>query len=425
MPSLGAEMDEGTILEWRVAVGDTMRKGDVLALVDTDKAEIDVEVWHDAVVDELLVDVGTTVPVGTPIARLRETDAAVESAEPPPPSTPQEQPTAAPPVAPVGARTRPADDEPAPVTASGPAAPAATAERPDPRLVYWPGPDCSDESPTLKQAPGEETGSLPLAPSPAPPEEPRSRAERRQSAVAALMERSNREIPHFHLVREIDFTAALSRLRTHNEQVPPADRILPAALLLHAVAQAAQGSAINGIVTDEPDATEAEHVDLGVAVHLRGAGLITPVLSAAEEMSLDTLMAELKGLVARARAGALGSRDLTPATLTVTNIGEAGADQVLGVIKPPERALVGIGRIAERPVVVDGELNVRTTVAVTLTADHRVVNGHSGARFLDAMARTLNRVDDLPVSSRLRADPTEVAEPEDRMEPNETKEPIT
>ncbi len=237
-----------------------------------------------------------------------------------------------------------------------------------PRLVYWPGQAQNNSSVRSSEA----------ASDPQP-----SRADRRQAAVASLMERSNSEIPHFHLVRQLDLTAALDRLDGHNDKVPPTERILPAAVLLYAVAQAASGSTINGTFNNGP--IDADHVDLGVAVHVRGGGLITPVLPAAEDLTLDTLMSELQALVGRARSNRLGTRDMTPATLTVTNLGDSGADRVLGVIRPPERALVGFGQIAERPVVIDGVIEIRRTVDVSLSADHRVVNGQAGARFLEAI----------------------------------------
>ena len=397
LPSLGSDMDEGTVLTWLVDVGDRVVKGDVLLRVDTEKAEIDVEVWHEAVVLELLVGPGDTVPVGTTIARLGA--APVSGATTPPTDREPTQTPSQPALAEV---TTPAEPAPAPTSAASGAAASppslpgrvASSDRTHgdevqatPRLVYWPNETGETPAP---ETPGPET-SAPDIPAPDTPKPAQSRAERRQGAVAALMERSNREIPHFHLVRQIDLTATMAWLDEHNNNVPPTERILPAAVLLYAVAKAAQGSTVNGTFQDKP--FEADRVDLGVAVHVRGGGLMTPVLPAAEDLSLDTLMQELQGMVGRARSNRLSTRDMSPATLTVTNLGDSGVDRVLGVIRPPERALVGFGRIAERPIVIDGVIEVARTVDVSLSADHRVVNGQAGARFLDALNKTLSQPD--------------------------------
>ena len=386
LPSLGSDMEEGTVIEWLVAVGDEVTKGQVLLRVDTEKADIDVEVWHEAVVLELLVGAGDTVPVGTPLARLGSDRAAGADDLPAPvpsverdvvPNTEDEKS--------VGEETVPVPQE-AVVSEPQSAAsqPVAVDRGPDPdvspRLVYWPSPAVEPAMvrPTEKSVPPSK---------PAVDDTPRSRADRRQAAVAALMERSNRDIPHFHLTRSIDLTEMLCWLDARNELLPPTERILPSAVLMYGVAQAASGSVVNGTFDEGP--VDAAQVDLRIAVHVRGGGLITPVLPAADQMPLDTFMQELQAVVGRARSNRMSAKDMTPGTLTVTNLGDSGTDAVMGVIRPPERALVGFGRVAERAVVVDGELAVRSTVQVTLSADHRVVNGRAGARFLDALNSVL------------------------------------
>jgi pyruvate dehydrogenase E2 component (dihydrolipoamide acetyltransferase) len=402
LPSLGSDMEEGTVLTWLVAPGDHVNKGDVLLRVDTEKAEIDVEVWHEAVVLELLVQRGETVPVGTTLARL-ESGAAPATDEPPtavapltdeppaaiaPPTAVAPQIVAVPPAASSreSASVEATEVEPrpkVPVVAEGPKVGSTAVTHATPRMVYWPAAHLQQP---VSTAPVRQAGRSAT-------DDTRSRADRRQSAVAALMERSNSEIPHFHLVRQVDLTVSLAWLERRNNAVPPGNRILPAALLLYAVARAAANSPING--TFDGESIDADQVDLGVAVHVRGGGLMTPVLPAADAMALDTLMGELQVMVGRARSGRLNSRDMTSATLTVTNLGDSGADVVLGVIRPPERALVGFGQIAERPVVLDGELAARPTVQVTLSADHRVVNGQAGARFLDALETVLSQPDNI------------------------------
>jgi pyruvate dehydrogenase E2 component (dihydrolipoamide acetyltransferase) len=379
LPSLGSDMEEGTVIEWLVGVGDEVTKGQVLLRVDTEKADIDVEVWHEAVVLELLVGAGDTIPVGTPLARLGSDRAA--GADDSPPTMPSVEPDVVPESEDEAGMSEVSTEAASQGTASE-AVVVELAQDPDvsPRLVYWPSPAVGPV--TVRRS--EE----PVPPSkPAVDDAPRSRAERRQAAVASLMERSNRDIPHFHLIRSIDLTEMLGWLDARNESLPPTERILPSAVLMYGVARAASGSVINGMFDEGP--IDAAQVDLRIAVHVRGGGLITPVLPAADQMPLDTFMQELQAVVGRARSNRMNAKDMTPATLTVTNLGDSGTDAVMGVIRPPERALVGFGRVAERAVVVDGELAVRSTVEVTLSADHRVINGRAGARFLDALNSVL------------------------------------
>jgi pyruvate dehydrogenase E2 component (dihydrolipoamide acetyltransferase) len=115
---------------------------------------------------------------------------------------------------------------------------------------------------------------------------------------------------------------------------------------------------------------------------MRGGGLIAPAIHDADRLALPELMAAMTDLVARARRGGLRSSEMADPTITVTNLGDQGVDEVLGVIYPPQVALVGFGKIVERPWAVDGMLTVRPLVVVTLSADHRVSNGHAGGRFL-------------------------------------------
>jgi len=377
MPSLGSDMEEGTVIEWLVQVGDTVRKGDVLLRVDTEKSDIDVETWHDARIAEILAMPGDKVPVGEVLARI---DIGASD-------HPRSHPVETTMVEPVAVET--GSNE---VSAARTKATLAGEVIADPRLVYWPSPT-SVPSSVVEPSRGQEQ-----APKVAPSEYPQhTRATRRQGVVAELMARSNREIPHFHVTREIDVTDALAWLDRHNADVEPPERILAAAVLLYCVAQAANRiSIVNGTYADGP--IGSDHVDLAVAVHVRGGGLVTPVLPAAETMALDVLMVELQMMVARARSGRMTTRDMSSASLTVTNLGDSGADLVIGVIQPPQRALVGFGRVIARPIVVDGAIVARSTLVATLSADHRVVNGHAGSRFLDVLAGLLAAPQDFAVT---------------------------
>ena len=173
------------------------------------------------------------------------------------------------------------------------------------------------------------------------------------------------------------------------------DRVLPSVLLLSAVARAVvEMPEMNGFWVDgafQPGAG----VHLGVAISLRAGGLIAPALHDADKKSLGEIMAGVRDLVARARAGRLRSSEMSDPTITVTNLGERGVDLVHGVIYPPQVALVGFGAVRERPWAVDGMLGVRPVVTATLAADHRASDGHAGSRFLTLIERQLKKTEEL------------------------------
>ena len=495
MPSLGADMDQGTLVEWRVAVGDHVERGDIVASVDTDKAVIDVEVFESGVVQELLVEPGTTVPVGTPLARLGADGPEPGAARPHPPAAapvprtapapaPAPRPAAAPaapvpsPIPPVPAAPGRSVAPPAAAAPTGPAAPTggpgrhhasvvlspvlrhlaeqldvdigavvgtgpggritradvqAAADGPGDRgtpgrhrLRQWaptlPAPPAADpgrDRPGV--APGPPGGAAVRRrprlggglrdrrarctngmswPPPVPPSSRRPRATdgaRRDALAARSMERSNREIPHFHLATTVDLEPTLHWMEARNAGLAPEDRLIPAVLLLRAAALAARAVPdLNGWWRDDA-LVPAPRVDLGVAVALRGGGLVTPTLQQADEVPVAELMDGLRGIVERARRGALRSSDLAESSITVTNLGDRGADVVHGVIHPPQVALVGYGRIVTRPWVVDGQVVPRRVVTATLAADHRACDGHLGSRFLsriDQLLRSPDRLDE-------------------------------
>jgi pyruvate dehydrogenase E2 component (dihydrolipoamide acetyltransferase) len=216
-----------------------------------------------------------------------------------------------------------------------------------------------------------------------------------RQAIGALMARSKREIPHYYLEHQIEMSRALSWLEERNRERGVGERLLPPALLLKAVARAAaEIPALNGFWVDgafQP----APGVHLGVAISLRGGGLVAPAIHDADEKSLDRLMAELLDLVNRARVGRLRGTEMADPTLTVTNLGELGADLVHGVIYPPQVALVGFGAIRTVPWAADGMVGPRPAVTATLAADHRASDGHAGSRFLTQIDHHLQEPEEL------------------------------
>jgi pyruvate dehydrogenase E2 component (dihydrolipoamide acetyltransferase) len=487
MPSLGAEMDAGRLLTWYVQPGQQVRRGDVIAMVETDKADIDVEVFEDGVIEELLVTEGTKVPVGTPLARVGDGTAArataPEAAEPA--AAPAEEPAVEP------AAEEPAAEEPAVAPAEeprvaatvghGPAAPTLnpvlrrlahelgvdpdaitgtgpggritradverTAPGPAPVVTPIPG-DLPTEppadggvraSPYARRLAAERgidtaplTGSGPGgavvardvpaveatpvgAPSPppattsvpparaarvadAPSERPASGEDRyaaMRQAIARAMTRANQDIPHYYLGEHVDLEPALTWLEGHNADRPAAQRLLPAVLLVKAVALACRDFPdLNGFwLEDAFRPSDAVHV--GVAISLRRGGLLAPAIRDADARTLDELMEALRDLVKRTRSGGLRGSELSDGTITVTNLGDTGVETVYGVIQPPQVALVGAGAVSERPWAQDGMVGARRCLHLTLAADHRASDGHRGALFLAAIAARLREPETL------------------------------
>ena len=362
LPSLGADMESAELVEWKIAPGAEIRRGDVIALIETDKGLLDLEAFDEGRVAELLAQPGQRLPVGTPLARLEGAPAAPATAPQAAPAAPATAPRAAP-AAPAAA---PPPDPP--VRASPAARQRARAAGIDLARLRGSGPD----------------GAIVLE------DVARAAAPRgMRDAIAAAMSRAHREIPQYYASLEVDFSSARAWLGAWNAARPPAERILPAALLLRAVARAATAHPrFNGRYgTAGFEASSAVH--LGVAIAQRGGGLVAPAILDAASLGTVELMARLRELVDRARRGRLRSGEFSAATLTVTALGDEGADCVWPIIHPPQVAMVGFGTPRLRPWVVDGSVAAREVLGCTLAADHRVTDGRDGARFLAAIAGEL------------------------------------
>ncbi|MBL8350750.1 MAG: 2-oxo acid dehydrogenase subunit E2 [Burkholderiaceae bacterium] len=395
LPSLGSDMDSGTLLEWRVAPGEEVRKGDVLAVVDTSKAAVDVETWVDGRVLRLVTEVGQTVPVGSVMALL------LAPGEVPPEHLPTQPVAAAVPVAGAAPAGQPAPSR-APVASAhgGSRARVTPVARRRAAALGLPLDALQGSGPdgTITLDDVERAGRSAMPPAPPPPAVPPTAADRAaamRQAIAAAMARSKREIPHYYLAQQVPMRAALDWLQAFNAERPVTQRLLPAVLLIKAVALALREvPEINGLFVDGAF-RPAPTAHVGVAISLRQGGLVAPALHDVAAQPLDRLMAALADLVRRARAGSLRSSEMADPTITVTNLGETGADEVFGVIYPPQVALVGFGRIAERPWVEDGRLVVMPTLQASLAADHRASDGHRGAVFLARLGSLLQQPDRL------------------------------
>lgn len=438
MPSLGADMESGTLIEWMVKPGAEVKRGDIVAIVGTEKGEIEVEIFEDGTVEALLVTAGADVPVGAPLAMIRGVGEAVPVAKPEPvPATAQvaetagtpQQPPAVPPVttpvttSPVttnGHRVRVSPlarkvatelgVDPAQVTGTGTNGAitrddieAAAAKLKEATALKAPPPTAKVHAAAEVSAPAApkvatpkvaETAAPPVAQSVAPKAaagKPVDFATGMRHAIALAMARANREIPHYYLQTHIDMQKALAWLETENQKRSIKERILPAVILIKAVAKAlAQTPELNGYWVDD-HLQPQEAINIGFAIALRQGGLVTPAIQNADLKTIDELMEAIRDLIMRTRAGRLRSSELTEATITLTNLGDLGVETVYGVIYPPQVALVGFGKIIDQPWVEGGMLGIRPVLTATIAGDHRATDGRTGAQFLDLLNKLLQQ----------------------------------
>ncbi|HYM33825.1 MAG TPA: dihydrolipoamide acetyltransferase family protein [Steroidobacteraceae bacterium] len=370
MPSLGADMESATLVEWKIKPGDVVKRGQVVAVVETDKGAIDVEVYESGLVEKLVAEPGTKVPVGGVLALI-----AGEATVPAPSPSMGEvrgeggaEPSKEEPLTPTlshkgrgseGSKTRQK------------ISPAARAHAHELNIlldsIHGTGPG----------------GVITLQDVNAAAAKPKSSpTDTMRAVIAVAMARSKREIPHYYLSTDVDYSATTTWLAKRNAELPIEQRMLPVVPLLRAIVIALQSMPdFNGYYKDDiHHASKAIH--LGVAIAQRGGGLIAPALLDAHEQSLPQLTENLRDLVNRVRAGRLKNRELSEGTITLTSLGDGGVDSVQPVIYPPQVAIIGAGTVRERAWAANGKIEARPIMTLTLAADHRVSNGRSGAQFL-------------------------------------------
>lgn len=442
MPSLGADMDAGTLVEWMKKPGDVIKRGEIIAAVETAKGVIEVEVFEDGILDQIYFQPGQEVPVGQVLATIC---APGEYQADKPAAAPAMAAPPAPAVAPVAAAAEISQpDGPKAAVAEAVAAPPAGPQRISPlarrmaadlgvdlNQIKGTGPggaiqraDIEAAAKAQKAAPVAApvaaapvvappvavappvTAPAPVAPAPAPapaaPTAPPSGEVKKpdfqtamRQAIAAAMSRSNRDIPHYYLETRIDMSNALRWLEEENTKRTIKDRLLPVVVMLKAVAKAlTEVPELNGFWIDGAHQI-SESIHIGFAIALRQGGLITPAIHDVDTKTYDELREAMNDLILRTRGNKLRSSELTDSTITVTSLGERGVEKVYGVIYPPQVALVGLGKIIDQPWVENGMLGVRPVLVATLAGDHRATDGHKGGIFLEALNRNLQEVEKL------------------------------
>lgn len=394
MPSLGSDMEAGILVEWMVKPGDQVKRGDIVAVVETQKGAIEIEIFETGEIEKILVDVGTKVPVGTPLARLRtQTEIGTGVKEPAAAAAPAMIPSAAKPAEAPSVVVSLPQVSSFPTIARIRASPAARqfalAHKLDLATVMGSG---ADGAIVLKDVEAR-LASIPST-TPKKPVIGLDLAAMR-AAIAAAMARSKREIPHYYLQHQIDVTGCETWLAKRNAERPPQSRLLLGVLAAKAVASALHRfPAFNGFWQDGKfEAASAIHI--GMAIAIRGGGLAAPAIHDADRLSCDELMAAMRDLVQRMRSGRIRSSEIADATITISSLGERGVEALFGIIYPPQVALVGFGKAVMRPWVVEGTIQPRSIMTATLSGDHRVSDGHAGALFLAEIGRLLQEPEKL------------------------------
>lgn len=394
MPSLGADMAAGRVVEWLVEPGDQVKKGDIIAVVETEKGAIEIEIFNEGKIQDILVPVGEKAPVGMVLALLDGTsdDSAAS-------------PTMAPPEEPITEKPRPLGATSLPETPLS-ATHTARTPSPEPSVRLRITPAARRRAAEQGIDPSTISGSgaagavvladieamLPKAATPMTSPalgEPKSRKTAIRHAIGAAMSRSNRDIPHYYLGTTIDMEPTLDWIEATNKERPVAERLLPSALLLRAVGLALrQVPDLNGFWEDGAF-RPGDGIHIGWSVSLRGGGLIAPAIHDVDQKPVPQLMTEFRDLVKRTRQGGLRSSELTDATITITSLGDQGVQSVFGIIYPPQVGLIGFGRIHERVWASNGMIGAHRVIEATLSGDHRASDGHTGGQLLSIIDRLL------------------------------------
>ncbi|MDV3129871.1 2-oxo acid dehydrogenase subunit E2 [Mycobacterium sp. 21AC1] len=375
MPRLSDTMEDGVIIAWHKNVGDRVERGEVLAEIETDKAIMELEAYDDGILERMLAGEGERVPIGIPIAVIG--DGSGTSSAPPVPSAPPAAPAAPsehrPKSSPLARKI--ADErgvDLASVTGSGPGGRIVRKDVEAARGVESPPPTVE-----TKVDVSAEADEVPLT--------------TLQRVAAKRLTESKQNAPHFYLTAAVDATALLAFRETVNDSLQAADghveghvekqKVSVNDFLVRAAASALRANP--GVNVSFGGDTLLRHhgVHIGVAVAV-GGGLVVPVVRDADRKSVSQIAAETKEKAQRARAGKLRADEMTGGTFTISNLGMYGIEQFAAVINPPEAAILAVGAATDELRLIDGEVTVRKILRLTLSADHRAIDGATGAIFL-------------------------------------------
>jgi len=430
MPKLSPTMEEGQIVRWLKKEGDKVAMGEPLAEIDTDKATMEMQALANGVLRKIIVNEGQSAPLGQPIAIVGEADEDISSllSEAPAAAAPAEQKEAAPQQpepapAPAAAKQPPPAQAQAASAGAGTAGVASNGQTASPsaasgRLIVSPlaarmaaesgldlrsvqgsGPGgrivkkdieaaLSQPAPSTQRYPRAvepaQFQPAPIAAASAYRDEPASEI---RKTIAKRLVTSLGPVPHFFLTTEIEMDRAAEMRRGINALDPDLKISINDIIIKVTAAALMQHPEVNASFQDK-FVRYYEHADIGVAVAIED-GLITPVVRAADQKSLSQIAAEVRELAERARSKRLKPEEYTGATFSISNLGMFGIDEFTAVINPPEGGILAVGAMTPRPVVRDNEIVVRQIMRVTMSCDHRVIDGATGAKFLQTFKKIL------------------------------------
>ncbi len=402
MPKGSDTMTEGKVLKWLKKQGDSVADGDALVEIETDKVNMEVEAMASGVLRKILVNEGAMVPVGELLAVIGKPDedvsallaSSVPAKAPPAAPSPRKEPPVA---APAAATALPPPASPA---GTGPIGGRVLASPLARRMAKDAGLDISrlagsgpggrvirrdvEGAGTAAAPRGVPRRELPLT-GPEFRDEPLSAM---RKVIAQRLAASLGPVPHFYLTIEVDMRRA-KELRESANLLDPNLKLTYNDIILKAVAAALrQHPEVNASFMGEA-VRYHNRVHIAMAVAVEGGGLITPVIRDCDRKTLQQISAEAKELAARARVRKLKPEEYVGATFSVSNLGMMGIDEFSAVINPPEGAILAVGAVVEKPVAVDGRIEIGTRCRMTLSSDHRVVDGATGAKFLQTLRQIL------------------------------------
>ncbi|MEZ4589589.1 MAG: dihydrolipoamide acetyltransferase family protein [Chloroflexota bacterium] len=415
MPTLGFDMEEGTMGTWLKQVGDPVKKGDVLAEIESDKVTQELTARADGILLAQLVNTGDLVPVGDNLGVIgaegedisglvgdagggNGSAAAPAPANEPAAAQPDEAPAAtAPATAPAGELN---DEFPDGVKATPVARRMATehgvelsrvgGSGPDGRIrkadieAYLVNPPTTTAAPAAAPAKAQPTPQPAVVPVPTPATATEKPLTRMRQAIARRMTESKTTVPHFYVTTEIDMAAALNLRKQVNNALPPDQKVSVNDLVVKAAALALrQFPNINASFGGDKIILHNE-INVGSAVAVEG-GLLTIVQKGTDGASISKIAQDHKEMIARARDGKVKPEDVEGSTFTVSNLGAFEVDHFVAIINPPHAAILAVGSAKQVPVVVDGELTIGTRMKATLSADHRVTDGAEAAQYMQTL----------------------------------------
>jgi pyruvate dehydrogenase E2 component (dihydrolipoamide acetyltransferase) len=406
MPSMGFDMTEGKVSRWLKNIGDTVTRGETIGEIETEKATVDLAAPVDGVFAKILIEPGTTVPVNTPIAIVTapgETLAADTAAPMPDAASAKPEAVMPAPAATASAAPKKSDGR---LKVSPLARNMAKTEGIDLNALQGTGPGGRIIERDVQRAiEAKQTGApavapAPIAPTPTPkpasvvtPAAPLMSGEqslsRMRQTIARRLQESKSSIPHFYLTMEINMGEAMKlREQLNAMAASDAEKLSVNDLIVAASARILQKFPnVNAYFKGDRVAYN-DTINVGVAVSV-DEGLLTPVLRNADQKSLKQIAVETKELAARARNNKMKPEDLGPGTFTISNLGMFGIDEFSAIINPPESCILAVGALKKTPIVVNDSIQVGQMMKVTLSADHRIVDGALGAQFLQALKKLL------------------------------------